>query len=232
MPVTLAIIERHGAVAGKLKPFLADKPEFALGSVYTSGEDAVHGVPDAQPDLMLVDATLSPMTSVECIIRLKSRLPRLPMLVLADAEENELALALESLCAGADGCVGKNLSPEGMVKAIELARAGEAPLPAPVAGHLIGYLHRVKFGARADDLAEKFTLRELAILKLSAQGHGEDEIACKLNVPSQVIKADRREILEKLHTNTRIQALTGFLKAAPDFVKNSHWFFNVPLFAK
>jgi len=212
MPINISIVERNSVTFSKLKPLLNAAHGIDCSNVYLTGEEAVMGIPFRQPEIVLIDASLAPMSSIECVTRIKSRLPSLPIVILAN--DNESELALELLCGGADACINKSLSAEDMVKAIEKARTGELPLPVNVVRHLIRYIFLGRFGHEMEDLVEKFTRRELEVLDLLAQGCASEEIGRVLGCNAYVIKSDQRNILIKLHTNTRIHALNRFLRPA------------------
>jgi DNA-binding NarL/FixJ family response regulator len=226
MPINISIVEKNCATFAKLKPWLSTDSGVDCSKVYLTGEEAVTDIPVRQPEIVLIDANLSPMTSSECVTRIKSRLPSLPIAILPSDDDAELAL--ESLCVGADACVPKNLSPVDMIKTVEQSRRGEISLPVPIVRHLIRYIYRGRFGQDMEFLVEKFSRREMEVLDLLAQGCSNEQIGQYLECSPFIIKSDQRNILQKLHANTRIQALTRFLRTEPPRTKEK--FFKLNLF--
>src|SRR5436309_1199791 len=105
MPINISIVERNSVTFSKLKPLLNADHGIDCSNVYLNGEEAVMGIPFRQPEIVLIDTSLAPMSIIECVTRIKSRLPSLPIVILAN--DNESGLALELLCGGADACITK-----------------------------------------------------------------------------------------------------------------------------
>jgi len=55
---------------------------------HANGEDALRKIPEETPDVVLMDINLPGMNGIECVSRLKERLPKTQVLMLTTYEES------------------------------------------------------------------------------------------------------------------------------------------------
>ena len=128
------------------------------------------------------------------------------MLTVSD-EEDDL---YEAIKAGATGYLLKEISIEEVADAIRAVVSGQS-LITPVDG--LEAPHRVLEPARRRPRpaqavpAPRLTARELEVLKLVAQGMSNKEIAAELYISENTVKNHVRNILEKLHLHSRMEAV-------------------------
>jgi len=125
MPIKISIVEKNGALYGKLAPFFARNGNGHRFTTYTTGEKALDGILSGT-DVALVNFHLPAMDGFECVQKLKVLQPELPVLMFTtdwDTEsvsgrlENELIFSAAH--AGANGFLPKDLSPFEMANAVE-----------------------------------------------------------------------------------------------------------------
>jgi DNA-binding NarL/FixJ family response regulator len=133
-------------------------------------------------------------------------MPELLVLMLTTYEQHDLIF--KSLRAGASGYLIKNMPPEELIEAFEQVCAGGAPMSMQIARTVVDYFHKTQ--KSASDF-EKLTQREQEILSLLAKGLLYKEIASKLGIAFNTVRAHIRSIYEKLHIQSRAQAAIKFL---------------------
>jgi DNA-binding NarL/FixJ family response regulator len=207
MPITVSIVEDNPSMREHLVALLGEAKGLKCLSTYATGEDALRGIPVEGPEVALVDINLPGMSGIECVAKLKARMPRLLVLMLTIYEQHDLIF--KSLRAGASGYLLKNMPPEELIAAFEQVHAGGAPMSMQIARTVVDYFHRTQ--KSASDL-EKLTQREQEILSLLARGYLNKEIAAKLNIAFHTVRAHVRNIYEKLHIQSRAQATIKFLE--------------------
>jgi DNA-binding NarL/FixJ family response regulator len=211
-PATICIIEDNRGTCESLLALLKQEPSLRCLATYGTGEAALAGIPAQKPDIVLVDINLPGMDGIELIAKLKLKLPELPMLILTTYEES--TLIFNALRAGASGYLLKKAIPEELVSAIEEVLAGGAPLSLQVARKVVSYfreLENQKSGAGAAAAVQKLTAREQEILAFLAKGYLIKEISDQLGITFHTARTHIRNIYEKLHVQSRSEAILKFL---------------------
>jgi len=205
MPITVSIVEDELKTRESLLRLLGRAPNIRCISSYATGEDALRGIPKEKPDVVLVDIHLPGISGIECISKLKLKLPNLRVLVLTTYGDSDRIF--DSLRAGATGYLLKNAGYAGLVEAIDDVHGGGAPMTAQVARQVVEHFHQIK--KPASDM-EKLTAREQEILELLAKGFLWKEICEKLGISMPTVAMHSRHIYDKLHVQSRAQATAKF----------------------
>lgn len=142
---------------------------------------------------------------------LRQALSTVPAILLTDVESRTTKkLAAELYIASV---LPQDLSPRQLLIAIQAVAAGfvVALPPFPKSGEEhIGVDHP---GLGEEPPVEHLTPREVAVLRLMALGHGNKEIALRLNISEHTAKFHVSSILGKLGANSRTEAVTiGILR--------------------
>ena len=138
--------------------------------------------------------------------RLKERLPKTQVLMLTTYEESDLIF--DSLRRGASGYLLKNMPPAELIQAIEQVHAGGAPMSMQIARKVVNHFRQIRQPASE---VEQLTKREQEILALLAKGYLYKEIADHLGITLSTVRAHLHAIYEKLHVQSRTEAVVKFL---------------------
>jgi DNA-binding NarL/FixJ family response regulator len=206
MPITISIIEDDADTREALAQLLSGEARLAVLGRYRTGEEALVGVPAQPPDVVLVDINLPGMSGIECVARLKAQRPSLQVLMLTTYEEANLIF--DSLRAGASGYLLKKRVPAELVPAVEEVHAGGSPMSMQIARKVVDYFARPRPAAAE---IEQLTSREEEILRLLARGCFDKQIADQLGISINTVRAHLRHIYEKLHVQSRTEAVVKFL---------------------
>jgi DNA-binding NarL/FixJ family response regulator len=206
VPIAISIVEDDPGTCQALLRLLRSEPKLRVLASYRSGEEALRGIPAELPDVVLVDIKLPGMSGIECVAALKARLPALQVVILTTYDEADLIF--DSLRAGASGYLLKKRVPEELVRAVEEAHAGGAPMSMQIARKVVTFFQD---GGRARADLESLTPREAEIVRLLAQGRFDKEIADALAISVHTVRAHLRHIYEKLHVQSRTEAVVKFL---------------------
>jgi DNA-binding NarL/FixJ family response regulator len=208
MPITVSILEDDDGASTALVNLLSGDPRVQVLRRYATGEEALAGVPVETPDVVLVDINLPGMNGIQCVAALKARLPALRVLMLTTYEEADLIF--DSLRAGASGYLLKKRVPDELVAAIEQVYEGGAPMSMQIARKVVDYFQQPREVSAA---IEGLTAREDEILRLLATGSFDKEIADALGISINTVRAHLRNIYEKLHVQSRTEAVVKFLES-------------------
>ena len=108
MPITVSIVEDNDKLRGTLGRLLDRSDGFRCLSQYASAEDALKDLPQARPNVVLMDINLPGMNGVECVRQLKALIPGIQVMMLTVYEDTENIF--NALTAGANGYMLKRTS--------------------------------------------------------------------------------------------------------------------------
>lgn len=157
-----------------------------------------------QPDVIVMDVEMPRCDGVEATRRIKAELPdiKVVMLTVSDAEDKLFA----ALRSGASGYLLKNLDANEFCQLLAGVMRGEAPLAPVMAGRVLDeFAQRPPLSANTIDPA--LTPHQSKILTLVAQGKLYKEVAAELNLSEKTIKYHMGQILDRLHLESREQAI-------------------------
>jgi len=117
---------------------------------------------------------------------------------------------LSAVRSGAHGFLHKEISAEGLIRALRGAAQGEAPLSRDLASLMIDALHGLDARAQARDRATILSSREREVLDLVAQGARNKQIAASLVISEFTVKRHVQNILQKLELPSRGAAATFY----------------------
>lgn len=206
MRISVSIVEDNRGTRESLTELLGRSPALRFMSAYPNGEDALSKIPGEAPDVVLMDINLPKMNGIECVAQLKQQLPKTQVLMLTTYEEGDLIF--DSLRKGASGYLLKNMPPSELIQAIEQVHAGGAPMSMQIARKVVTHFQQIKM-PQSD--VEKLTKREHEILALLAKGYLYKEIADQLGISLSTVRAHLHTVYEKLHVQSRTEAVVKFL---------------------
>lgn len=204
---TVSIVEDQRDTRESLAALVNGTPGLKCLSTYPTGEAALNGIPKEKPDIALVDINLPGMSGIECVSKLKVQMPTLNVLMLTTYEESDLIF--NSLRAGANGYLLKNMPPEELLEALEQVQAGGAPMSMQIARKVVQHF---RDSGQASAGVEDLTPREHEILGLLARGSMYKEISAQLGISLPTVRTHLRHIYEKLHVQTRTEAAAKFYR--------------------
>jgi NarL family two-component system response regulator LiaR len=181
-------------------------PEIQMVGEADNGYDAVEGVLELRPDVILMDLVMPELDGIEAIQRIRNEWPEARVLVLTTfAGEDMIFPAIK---AGATGYHLKDSSPEELIEAIRQVYQGESSLHPVVARRVLQELVRLPENAQASDQSaapEPLTPREVEILRLIANGLDNHTISQKLVISEATVRSHMSHITDKLHLASRTQ---------------------------
>lgn len=165
----------------------------------SDGAEAVALVDRLHPDLVLMDVRMPGMSGLEATRRIALRDPAVSIVMLTVSEdEDDLFEAIKS---GARGYLLKNLEARQLRSMLDAVGRGEAAISPATAARIIGELARPPAPSGPDRLTD----REIEVLRLVTEGLRNKEIAARLGISENTAKFHLRNILEKLHAESRTE---------------------------
>ncbi len=206
--IKVAIVEDNPAAREGLEMLLGNAEGFCCLWAVASAEEALRRAAIEPPEVVLMDINLPGQSGIDCVWRLRQRLPQTQVIMLT-IEENGRRV-FESLEAGACGYLVKDLAPAQILEAIREVQRGGAPMSSQIARLLVQSFHRRGLASRAED---NLTPREQEVLVLVAKGFRTKEVAEQLGIGAQTVETHLRNTYEKLHVRSRAAAVARFMRS-------------------
>ena len=173
----------------------------------SDGAEAVTRAEEFAPDVILMDIRMPKVDGIEAARRIKELVPstRIIMLTVSD-EDTHLYDAIK---AGANGYLLKDIAIEEVPSSIRRVYAGESLISPSMASKLLTEFTNVskKLEQRQQLAHPSLTAREVEVLRFVAKGMSNREIAEELYISENTVKNHVRNILEKLHLHSRMEAV-------------------------
>lgn len=201
-PITVMVVEDDESIRESITDWIQKADGFACTGQFPDAESALARMVQGRPDVALIDINLPGLSGIECVRRLKPRLPETQFVMLTVYEDSEHIF--EGLAAGATGYLLKRTTREALITALRESHAGGSPMTSSIARKVVQSLHRTEPKMKA---ADKLSKRENEVLTLLAQGYLYKEIADLLGVAVPTVNSFICRIYEKLHVHSRAQAV-------------------------
>ena len=210
MNITVSLVEDDRKTRDSLVSVLRRASGVSVLGAHACAEAALSGVPQEKPEVVLMDINLPGMNGVDCVARLKSQMPELRVLMLTTYEDSHLIF--NSLRAGASGYILKNKSPAELLQAIHQVHEGGAPMSMRIARKVVAFFNQLP-GPTPE--SERLSEREAQVLAALARGLLYKEIAAQLEISENTVRTYVKRIYEKLHVQTRTEAVAKFRDKLP-----------------
>jgi len=201
------VVDDHALFRRGLEMVLQQEPDLDLVGEASDGAEAVERVPELMPDVVLMDVRMPRRSGIEAAGQIKELLPHVKILMLTISDEE--ADLYDAIKAGASGYLLKEIPIEEVADAIRSVWQGQSRISPSMASKLLTEFANMSKGAedRPQMPAPRLTDREMEVLKLVAQGMNNRDIAKELFISENTVKNHIRNILEKLHLHSRMEAV-------------------------
>ncbi|MBI4332470.1 MAG: response regulator transcription factor [Chloroflexi bacterium] len=199
------VTDDHRLFRETLAGLLSAQPDMEMVGEAKDGAEAVAKARELMPDLILMDLSMPGTNGLEATRAIKSEMPyvKIVMLTVHDEDEN----LLEAIKSGAQGYLLKDISKEELLSSIRGIHHDEAPISRVMAGKILREFSQIAQQSQVTATPyEELTAREQEVLRLVARGASNREIATTLIISENTVKNHLRNILAKLHLQTRYQA--------------------------
>ena len=206
MKLRVSIVDDDGPTRQILKELILETSTLEFVSEHPNTESAIANLPKEKPDVVLTDINVPAINGIECVRLLKPKLPDTQFLMLTIyADANHI---FDALSAGATGYLLKGTRRSELLAAIKQIAVGGSPMSCSIARKVVQSFTQP--APRSD--MEVLSPREMSVLELLSNGYLYKEIADQLGVSVTTIDTYVRRMYEKLHVNSRSQAVAKFLK--------------------
>lgn len=204
--IGVAIVEDDVPAREILAGWIRDADGFRCVGEFDDAETALAKLPQEKPSVVLFDINLPGMSGIECVRKLKPRLPDTQFVMVTVYEDaNHI---FNALSAGASGYLLKQTRRNELIDALKDVHAGGSPMSSQIARKVVQNFYRTE--TQADGEAVELSPREREVLELLARGYLYKEIAEMLKISVLTVNTYIRRIYEKLHVRSRAQAVAKY----------------------
>jgi DNA-binding NarL/FixJ family response regulator len=208
--ISISIVDDERALRESIATFVNGSPGIRCVSTYGSARAALEGLPADRPDVVLMDINMAGMTGIECVAQLREIAPSIQIVMLTVYEDTEQIF--KALSAGASGYLLKRSSPSKLIEAIREVHAGGSPMSSSIARKVVASFQRSTPPSEKQPNHPQLSPREETVLNLLAKGLTYKLIADQLGISIDTIRTYLRRIYEKLHVQSRTEAVAKYLR--------------------
>ena len=206
--ITVSIVDDEAKLRQSIETFVNGTPGFKCVSSYGSAEAALKDLSADKPDVVLMDINMGGMSGIECVEKLKLQFPEMQILMLTVYEDTEKIF--RALAAGANGYLLKRSSPTKLLAAIREVHGGGSPMTSSIARKVVASFQKTSVGKEGSH--SQLSPRQQAVLDGLAKGWTYKQLASELNISVDTIRTHIRHIYEKLHVQSRTEAVAKYLR--------------------
>jgi two-component system response regulator NreC len=200
----IVLVEDHATVREGLRLLIDHQPDMTVVAEASDGDEAVRAAERADVDIVVMDLSMPGSSGLLAARALRERRPALKIVILT--RHADRTYLQELLRAGVCGYVLKQSPYSELLHAIRAAAGGRQHIDSALTRHLAApfldsNLHKRQHGGSV------VTDRERTVLRLSAQGYSNKEIAQRLDVVVKTVEVHKANGMRKLHLNGRIELL-------------------------
>lgn len=192
------LVDDHTLIRKGISMLMDQWEGFEVVGEARNGEEAIELALRLRPDIILMDIYMPRLNGLEATRRIKALLPEIKVVILTIADDDETIEA--AFAAGAEGYLLKTVEPQQLFYLLLDVARGEVPLASALTKKILPKLNSIP----KDPL---LSAREKEVLELVALGFTNREIAQRLYISENTVKNHLRNILEKLQTKNRLQAV-------------------------
>ena len=209
----LVIADDHPLFRGALREAVSGLlQQVAIAEAGTFDEVAELLEQDGDVDLILLDLAMPGTRGFSGLMYLRAQYPSVPVIVVS-ANDDPVAIR-RCMEFGASGFIPKTVGVEAMREAIERVLGGGVWTPPDVDLTTGGDAETAELMARMATL----TPQQVRVLMMLSEGLLNKQIAFQLGVSEATVKAHVSAILQKLHVESRTQAVIAAAK-----IEAGHW---------
>ena len=206
-PIRVMIVDDHESHRYGIRLSLENETDIEVVAEAGDGNEALEGAEKSTPDVVLMDIRMPKRSGIEATRAIKDVLPSTKILMLTVSDDE--ADLYDAIKAGASGYLLKDTGLEELTSAVRQVQAGQSLISPPMASKLLNeFAAMVKSrDERTQVPGPRLTDRELQVLKLVAKGMNNRDIGTELFISENTVKNHVRNILEKLHLHSRMEAV-------------------------
>ena len=190
----------------EIREFLSETVEFSeelfLVGAYPNANDVLRNIKKDKPDVVLMDIQMPGISGIEALRLIKAQNADIQVLMQTVFEDNARIFA--AICAGANGYILKDASPEKYIDAIiEVYQGGSSMSPVIARKVMTMFMQQ---NQKQEDF-QALSTTEQRVLDCLVKGMSYKMIAAECAVSYSTVNFHLKNIYRKLHVNSATEAV-------------------------
>ena len=191
----ILIVDDHALLRDGLKAVVNAEADMEIVGEAETGRAAIEKARHLKPHVVLMDISMPDMNGASATRRLREILPTIKVLALTAHEDSSYLRHM--LEAGATGFVLKRAAAEQLIQAIHVVASDGRYIDPTFAGKVLSDFMRPV--SRRTSEVNELSEREAEVLRLTAWGFGNKEIAVQLDISVKTVETYKARLAEKLN---------------------------------
>ena len=210
--IRLLLVDDHEVLRLGLRTLFTEAGGFhVVGEAGTMTEAIAQGLA-LTPDVVLMDVRLPDGSGIEACREIRTGHPETRVLFLTSFADDDAVL--DTILAGADGFLLKEVSGDELMRAVRSVASGQSILDPGVTRRVLTKVKSLSATA-GEGKQQPLAAQEQRVLALVAEGKTNKEIAAALTLSEKTVGNYLSNIFQKLHVSRRSQAAVYFSKRFP-----------------
>ncbi|MBB5619191.1 DNA-binding NarL/FixJ family response regulator [Pedobacter cryoconitis] len=193
--LSLILAEDHNIVRNGIRMLLEADKEISIAGEATNGLEVLEIISSGvKVDIVLADINMPEMDGITLIKELKLKSPATQIVMLSMLDNDKYVS--QAFSEGASGYLLKSVSADELIFSLKHVNAGGQYLCAELAMRLLNKSISTVPLNRINDNVE-YSMREIEILDLIAEGLTNNEMSAKLFISKRTIEGHRQSLIEK-----------------------------------
>ncbi|HRD57112.1 MAG TPA: response regulator transcription factor [Ferruginibacter sp.] len=205
MVVKIVVYEDNKRLRESLLLLLENDHQYKVVGSFANCITASEDIRATQPDLVLMDIDMPGITGIEGVKIIKEHFPDVKIVMHTVFEDD--SRIFDSICAGADGYLLKNISPLKLLESLKEVMDGAVPMSPFVAQRVFQH-----FRTKEIIPVYNLTKREKEILLLLVKGNSYKMIASILTISVDTVKKHLQNTYHKLHVSCGTEAVAKAIR--------------------
>lgn len=198
------LADDHVVVRQGLKLLIDNQPDMEVIGESGDGDGALEQAEALKPDVVVMDISMPRLNGLLATRTLKQRQPGVAIVALTRHDDD--THLEELLRAGASGYVLKQSPPLEFLQAIRVVAAGGIYLDPAMASQVADGL-LARRGEDSKQVRAPVSEREADVLRLTAVGHSNKEIADRLKISVKTVEVHKATAMRKLGLTGRVDVI-------------------------
>ncbi|MCR5878826.1 response regulator transcription factor [Phenylobacterium sp. J367] len=202
----ILIADDHQIVRKGVRDVIEGHPGWEVCAEAADGQQALELALKEKPDVAILDVSLPILNGVALTRRLQKEMPKIRVLLFTMHDDDETVSS--GLAAGARGYVLKSDSERHLEAAISALHVNRLYFSSPVSELLLD----AALNERKRSRLESFTIRELEVAQLIAEGKVNKQIARQLDISVKTVESHRAAAMRKAGVRTAAEFVRFAIK--------------------